>query len=819
ADLVQFASDYNSGYYASVLDSLTVTLDSDITFDAESSAEFNATGGIGTKDGDNTNYFHGVFNGGMHAIKGLSATVPVFAYVGSEGTVKKLVVDATSSFVFTHSGAADSNFGAVAGYHKGVLDTVSVSADVTLAAAENVAFETCLGGIVGRETVGSVKNSAYSGKIKVKPDFSSADAKIMIGGIVGRISNADGKVQDSAFSGLIDNEGKMIASSETDALKSNPYLMIGGIAGLNSGTIDKCTVANHDKGITVTMTDDEMHDYTGTVVTHSTNAYHYAIAGIAGRNDGTVSACTNNATVLNAFYGERGTSGNMNGRYLNVGGLVGFNGSDATVSGSTNNGPIIDRAIPKMHYVAGIVGRNKGKVSSCTNTSDGSISVGTAHITPYGARMLYLGGVAGYSEKGSAVDDISNAGEITVSRYENTTGIIVAIGGVVGKSDVDVDGSTGTIANSGAITQSNGCGLCAEPTSDNDYGLFLGGVVGYATASVKKVSNSGALSYTCSASGKGARYVHLGGVAGKVNAASTVDIEHCTNTANVTYVAKAKYGENNATRYYHNYVGGIVGYANNAAIKGDSSSKCTNTGIVKAGDASANNNNNGDDVVPSFVVGGIVGHITGASSIEYCELAGTGQSYNDHFSNRVIDKYDCPSNGGIAGQVVGADGTPISISHCAVSSTASTAGTAGNTAVYSRRGATGGIVGIAEYATVSDCSVPVDYTGSGYYYGGIAGLIKNGTISSCNYTGTKIQSTQIKLGGGIVGKLDAAGIVDACTSSATTIDKNGTAITDFGGIAGVSVAGSTIKNSHCKSGMAICSDANFTDGGGNAADL
>lgn len=827
-DLIDFATAYNNKNYADQGSSLIATLTNDISFTASESDAFNATKGIGLKVsyyGDAEDYyFDGCFkseDNHNYTISGLAATVPLFKATSSSAMIKDFTVDNSCSFTFTHSKAAELDAGSVVGYHRGTLDNVTVNANVSLTAVDAVDKVTALGGLVGREVVGSVKDCTYGGAISVPAGFNSSAQKIYIGGLVGEISNADGKVKDSNFSGTIDNQGQMIAASETDDFKAGPQLLIGGIIGLNSGTIDNCTVANHATGITVTLNDGSDHDYTGTVVTHSTNAYHYAIAGIAGRNDGTVSGCTNNATVLNIFSADRGDGGNMNGRYLEVSGIVGFNASGKTVSGCTNNGAIITRANPKVQYVGGVVAWNHGTVSSCSNESTATIAMGTSHTTPYGARMSYVGGVIGHNRSSATVSNIQNKAGITVSRVENTTGVTHRIGGVIGQSDAAIDGSNGggTITNSGAISQSNGVGMCAAPTGSNDYGYTIGGIVGYATKAVKNVSNSGAVSYTCSATGKGAQYIYVGGVVGKVNAASTVDIEHCTNTANVTYTASAKYSENNATRYYYNYVGGIVGYAINAAIKGDSSTHCTNSGVIKGGDGSSNNNTNGDSIIPSFIIGGIVGYITGDSSVEYCELSGTGQSYNDHWSNRGIGNYDCPMNGGIAGYVVGADGSPILISNCSVSSTS---GTSGNTAVYSRRGAVGGIVGMAQYATVSNCSVPVNYSGSGYFYGGIAGQVKNSTISSCTYTGTTIQSSQIQIGGGIVGKLDAGGIVDGCSSYATTINKNGTAITAIGGIAGSSVAGSALKNNHYKSSLNICSDSNFTAGTGgeaNVADL
>lgn len=823
-DLIDFATAYNAKEYAQLGTSLVATLVDDISFTAEESEAFNATKGIGLKIsyyGDTEDYyFDGTFDGGNHTISGLDATVPLFKATSSSATIKDFTLDNTCSFEFTHSKVAELDAAAVVGYHRGTISNINVAAGVSLAEVDGVNKVTALGGLVGRGVVGIVDNCTYSGAISVPAGFQSSAQKIFVGGLVGEISNADGKVKDSSFAGTIDNQGQMIASSETDDFKANPQLMIGGIIGLNTGTIDNCTVANHATGITVILNDGSDHPYTGTVVTHSTNAYHYAIAGVAGRNEGTVKDCINNATVLNLFSAARGDGGNMNGRYLEVGGIVGFNASSKTVSGCTNNGAIITRANPKIQYIGGVVAWNYGIVSSCENTSTGAIGMGTSHTSPYGARMSYVGGVIGHNSSSATVSNIQNAANLSISRVETTTGVIHRIGGVVGLSDAVIDGASngGTIINSGTITQQNGVGMCATPTADNDYGYFLGGVVGYATKAVKNVSNSGNVTYTCNATGVGAQYVHLGGVIGKVLASSTIDVEKCTNTANVTFIASAKYSDNNATRYYYNYLGGIVGYAKNAAIKGESSNKCTNSGVIKGGDGSANNNQG----TQSFTIGGIVGYLTGASSVEYCELAGTGQAYNDHWSNRGVGSYDCPMDGGIVGLVIGTEEAPITITNCSVSSTRKAKETDpdGLQAVYARRGAVGGIVGMAQYATISNCSVPVPFTGSGYFYGGIVAAAQNSEITSCTYSGTTIQSSQLQIGGGIIGQLDAGTTIDGCSSYATTVNKNGTAVTTTGGIAGKSVSGSTISNSHYTASIAkICGDSNFTDGSGNVADL
>ncbi len=805
-DLIQLATAYNSGTYSDK--ALVVNMTSDVAFDATSSAAFSATGGIGsTDDGKgNSNYFHGTFNGNNKTIKGYTGSVPVFAYIGSSGVVKDFTLDSSCAFAFA---GGSGYYGAVAGYHRGTISNVTMNGSISLApaAAEQ---NTYVGGIAGRVVIGSISLCACNGDIILGSDYGVTDQVIYVGGIAGAITNASGSISQCTFNGIIDNQATI---TETTLDKANPCLFIGGIIGKNAGTVSKCAVENHATGVTVVLTDTSDHPYTGTIVTHTASAYFYVLGGIAGQNDAVIENNINNANIVNIFSTDagRGTS-DSNGRYFHVGGIVGTNTAEGSVSYCTNNATIVDRAFPKMHYVGGIVGRNMGSVASCDNASTATIGVGTAHKKPYGARMLYLGGVIGYNAAGSSVSNVHNEAALNISRIETATGIAVCIGGVIGKSEIAIDGTAGggTITNSGAIAQSSGIGKCETPTEENDYGLFLGGIVGYAIESVCNVSNSGAVSYTCTNAGSetsagGAHYVHVGGIAGKVKAASAANISACQNSANVSFVASATNKKSSYVVYDLNYLGGVVAYAQNASF-----SNCSNSGIVKGGDNSQNKN-----TANTFWVGGIVGYLTGASSIEGCALAGAGQANNDHWSNRD-NGMDGEMSGGIAGQVVGEENVLINISDCLIESTAT---------VIGRRGNIGGIVGSAKYANITSCKVPIDFTGSGFYYGGIAGWAYNSTISNCIYSGNSIKSSQFsdtRGAGGIVSQLRSATVIDGCSSSVSEITKDsGAAITPFGGIAAVSEENgqTTIKNCHYKSSMQICSDTNFTDGGGNAADL
>ena len=773
ADLVKFATQYNANKLSS---KVKVTLTDDITFDAETSVAYAATGGVGVRNGDNAHYFNGVFDGNNKTIKGYTANIPLFAAVDTYGTVKDFTIDNTSSFTF--DAVSVDEMGTVAGYHKGLMQNVTVNANITFAEA-NVTSAKQIGGICARIREGKVENSVYTGHIYVPTTFSASAAKIYLGGIAGWISNAEGLVAKTQFKGSIDFEGH-VASTD----KSNPYLMFGGLVGSNSGTVKDCE-AFGDKVFTATL---GTYSYdNATLANRSTKSYFSAEGGIVGVNaeGGKVQDCVNRANFMNLVLttGSDGTAADANSRYIFGGGIVGYN-DKGEISGCTNYGYIFSRSNPRLVKFGGIVGRNDGSVADCINESDGSITIGTSGSKPYSARLPYVGGIIGENTT-SAVSNVQNKAAIKISRIEDATGSEIKVGGVIGSNAAEIDGTSAKkISNSGDIVVENGI-------SNVTLGLFEGGVVGWTSASVKNVKNTGALSHKQTTS---LQKLYLSGVVGSVVSTANVEISGCENEGEV-YFNAATASASGSVEYKENFVGGVLaGTTSNVTI-----SSCKNAGYVHGGNATKLNG-------MTLYMGGVVGHLKGQSSIVSCE--NTGKIYNDTFNNSNAKELSVYS-GGVAGFVEGTADNKIAVTDCSVTTVDK-----GTELFGHRRGYSGGIVAYAEYATISDCTSDRDFNGSAYYLGGIAGWAVNSTISNCDWTGTSIISSQMQGAGGIVARLGAGSVVDSCNSYLeTTLTKGGT-------IAGVSEAGSTIKNCHYKatSGLGVCSDSNAAQEE-NSADL
>lgn len=809
--LVEFAEDYNNKKFEGG-EPIVVGLTADIAFDATSSAAFNAAGGIGLKNNlygaSEDYYFNGNVCGENHTISGLEATVPIFAAIGEGGAVSDLIIDNTCSFSFTHPDSAELDAGALVGYNKGIVKNIDVAADVSLAAGE-VSQVTALGGVAGRVTVGTLNGCVYSGNISVPDGFIVDANKIYVGGIAGSITNAAGKVTICDFKGTIDFAGT-VASTD----KTNPYLCLGGVVGnVAAGTVSDC-YAWGDETKSITMDNDK--SYTATIQNHSRKVYHLAQGGIVGMNAGAVSDCTNEASISN-FILSTGTKGGKaadgNSRYYDLGGIVGLNLAEGTVSGCTNNAPFETRCTPRIQKIGGVVGYNKGTVSSSTNTEFGTIYITTTNISPYSLRVGEVGGVIGNNE--GSVSNLQNAGDISMDRTENAAGVELKFGGVIGLTTKTIDGGgSKNISNSGNISD------LYNGTTVTTAGLRFGGVVGSAQASVLNVSNTGSLLYKTSSTNV-VSWLYMGGVAGEIRGAASAVVSGCENSGEVNFNA-----EQNG-KHTENCIGGIIGKTVTYSVTKEETeevtvypcnvdiSNCTNSGYIHGGNPTKQNGT-------SCYVGGIVAYLDGISSIEDC--TNSGNVYNNQFSNST-GVNNTAFGGGIAGWVSGTEENPISISGSKHTSSD----------LSHRRGYSGGIVGYANYTSLQNNDVlGINFAGSAYFIGGVAGWIVNTTIKNCKVTGTSITSSQSQRAGGIVAKLGDASTLDACSSNINSMTGPSSAADGinykYGAVAGESVAGSTIKNCHWPASGSIsgggtthawqiCSDANFTDGGGNVADL
>lgn len=202
---------------------------------------------------------------------------------------------------------------------------------------------------------------------------------------------------------------------------STPAVTIGGLAGMNEGTVTGCRVENGalalNNGLragtnTVTLggavgctTEHGTVSSTNVLLDLTQNLDKYTnLGGVAGQNDGTLEQCTYSGTMG----GDADTDGlvadGARSTGSTVGGIAGLNNSTITgcevkyiklqVSGISNitTTQTADEKLASASHVGGIAGRNNAEIANSYVATERSSGNAGSIIT---ARYGFVGGVAG----------------------------------------------------------------------------------------------------------------------------------------------------------------------------------------------------------------------------------------------------------------------------------------------------------------------------------------------------------------------------------------------------------------------------------------
>lgn len=202
---------------------------------------------------------------------------------------------------------------------------------------------------------------------------------------------------------------------------STPAVTIGGLAGMNEGTVTGCQVGNGALALndglragtnTVTLggavgrtTADGKVSSTDVLLDLTQNLDKYTnLGGVAGRNDGTLDQCTYSGTMGGNADTDGLVSVGARSTGSTVGGIAGLNNSTIKgcevkyiklqVSGISNitTTQTADEKLASASHVGGIAGRNNAKiVNSYVATESSSNGAGSIITARYG----FVGGVAG----------------------------------------------------------------------------------------------------------------------------------------------------------------------------------------------------------------------------------------------------------------------------------------------------------------------------------------------------------------------------------------------------------------------------------------
>lgn len=202
---------------------------------------------------------------------------------------------------------------------------------------------------------------------------------------------------------------------------STPAVTIGGLAGMNEGTVTGCQVENGalslNDGLRAGTNTVTLGGAVGRTTKHGTvsstdvlldltqNLDKYTnLGGVAGQNDGTLDRCTYSGTMGGEADRDGLVSDGARSTGSTVGGIAGLNNSTITgcevkyiklqVSGISNitTTQTADEKLASASHVGGIAGRNNDEIANSYVATESIISGAGSIIT---ARYGFVGGVAG----------------------------------------------------------------------------------------------------------------------------------------------------------------------------------------------------------------------------------------------------------------------------------------------------------------------------------------------------------------------------------------------------------------------------------------
>lgn len=310
---------------------------------------------------------------------------------------------------------------------------------------------------------------------------------------------------------------------------STPAVTIGGLAGMNEGTVTGCQVENGALSLndglragtnTVTLggavgrtTKDGTVSSTEVLLDLTQNLDKYTnLGGVAGQNDGTLDRCTYSGTMGGEADRDGLVSDGARSTGSTVGGIAGLNNSTITgcevkyiklqVSGISNitTTQTADEKLASASHVGGIAGRNNAEITKSYVATESSSSGAGSIIT---ARYGFVGGVAGSNNgtiKGSGSKKALVSGDTTkpalVAQVEKWLGAEDANAGInsmaaeltTGKTYANLMG-VDTVTDKGYTNVYNNTGLAANDLlvalrgSNNSETVraagYLGGLAGF----------------------------------------------------------------------------------------------------------------------------------------------------------------------------------------------------------------------------------------------------------------------------------------------------------------------------------------------------
>ena len=405
-----------------------------ISLSGQLQSSVTATGYAGGVAGINTTYnaYKGSIYGAENATGAVSGSVTAANYAGGVAGTNSAEITRVDNYASVR--ASTKYAGGIAGVNA-AGGTISYCSHASGNAAAVYATNGEAGGIAGNNN-----KDALIENVQVSADVTAANGTA--GGVTatnfGTIGQDSGLENNSSVSnctitGTSESIGAVAAYNSADATIRNvrlaananvrfstPAVTIGGLAGMNEGSVTGCQVGNGalalDNGLragtnTVTLggavgrtTADGKVSETNVLLDLTQNLDKYTnLGGVAGQNDGTLKQCTYSGTMGGEARTDGLVSVGARSTGSTVGGIAGLNNSTITgcevkyiklqVSGISNitTTQTADEKLASASHVGGIAGRNNAEIVNSYVATERSNGAGSIITARYG----FVGGVAG----------------------------------------------------------------------------------------------------------------------------------------------------------------------------------------------------------------------------------------------------------------------------------------------------------------------------------------------------------------------------------------------------------------------------------------
>lgn len=622
-----------------------------ISLSGQMQSSVTATDYAGGVAGINTTYkaYKGSIYGAENATGAVGGSVTAANYAGGVAGTNRAEITRVDNYASVR--ASTKYAGGIAGVND-AGGTISYCSHASGNAAAVYATNGEAGGIAGNNN----KNALIE-NVQVKADVTAANGTA--GGVtatnfgtIGQDSELESSssVSGCTITGTSESIGAVAAyngkhatirnvklAENANVRFSTPAVTIGGLAGMNDGTVTGCQVENGALALnaglragtnTVTLggavgrtTEHGKVSETNVLLDLTQNLDKYTnLGGVAGQNDGTLEQCTYSGTMGGNADGDGLVSVGARSTGSTVGGIAGLNNSTIKgcevkyiklqVSGISNitTTQTADEKLASASHVGGIAGRNNDEIVNSYVATERNGDTGSIITARYG----FVGGVAGSnngtitgsgSKKALVSDDAKK--NALVAQVKNWLGAADANTGInsmaaeltTGKTYAGLKG-VDTVTDKGYTNVYNNTGLAANDLlvalrgSNNSETVraagYLGGLAGF--NSLRGTIGTSATGQWFVYSDNATTASTVGGIVGQnesnVTDKSVLDtVVNCAAVRRFTRVFANKDDTDNDNIYKSEnrvvvHVGGVIGQQQNRSDDRWSVSKVVNCGSV-----------------------------------------------------------------------------------------------------------------------------------------------------------------------------------------------------------------------------------------------